>query len=240
MLKELKKQVLKANLELFSNSLAVLTWGNVSGVCRKENCFVIKPSGVPYPELTEEKLVVVSLKDKSVLQGDFKPSSDTDTHFYLYNAFSDIGAVVHTHSPYAAAWAQAGREIPVYGTTHADFSYTSIPCTRKLKKYEVEKDYELNTGFVIAEHYKKHELDPKSSPAVLVSGHGPFIFGKNAKKSVENAVTLEAVAQMAFMTEMLSLSGSGYSSTPQLNGYIREKHFSRKHGDKAYYGQGSE
>ena len=232
MLDELKMQVLEANLRLHAMGLAPLTWGNVSGVDREKECFVIKPSGVPYEKLTADKLVVVSLKDCSKIEGDLNPSSDTKTHFLLYNKFEELGAIVHTHSPYASSFAQAGRDIPVYGTTHADFSYTPVPCTRKLTEQEVNTDYELNTGKVIAEHLESLSYSPESTPAVLVTGHGPFIFGKTPMKAVENAQILEIVAQMALATE--ALAGKDSKS---IDSYLSEKHYQRKHGKNASYGQ---
>ncbi len=232
MLNEIKEQVLKSNLELFSSNLAILTWGNVSSVCRQYNCFVIKPSGVAYSQLSLDNLAVVSLDNMDVIDGSLKPSSDTATHFYLYNFFKNIGAVVHTHSPYAVAWAQAGREIPVFGTTHADFSSAKIPCTRRLLREEVENDYELNTGKVIAEHFQKYGYNPSFNPAVLVACHGPFIFGKDASDAVNNAITLEAVSKMAFMTEALSGNNAA-----EVDDFLSKKHFLRKHGKNAYYGQ---
>ena len=232
MLDALKNEVLDANRELHALGLAPFTWGNVSAVDRKEGVLAIKPSGVAYDKLTRDDIVIVSLEDCSVIEGALNPSSDTPTHFYLYRHFAGLGAIVHTHSTYATSRAQAGLYLPSYGTTHADFSYTAIPCTRALTKQEVESDYELNTGRVIARHFDDNGLSIISTPAVLVRCHAPFIFGPCASKAVENAAVLEIIAQMAFQTELLGQDA-------EIDGYLSDKHFLRKHGKNAYYGQGN-
>ncbi|MBR4287417.1 MAG: L-ribulose-5-phosphate 4-epimerase [Clostridia bacterium] len=228
---ELKKTVCEANIELHSLGLAPFTWGNVSQVDREKGVFAIKPSGVPYSALTPEKIVVVSLADGTVVEGDYNPSSDTPTHYILYKEFSELKGVVHTHSVNASAFAQAGRAIPAYGTTHADFSYTPVPCTRALTKNEVEAEYELNTGKVIVDHFRANDLDVESTPAVLVRSHAPFAFGKNASDAVHNAAVLEIVAEMALKTEIIN------SETKDIDSYLSDKHYFRKHGKDAYYGQ---
>jgi L-ribulose-5-phosphate 4-epimerase len=193
--------------------------------------FAIKPSGVPYSELTSEKIVIVSLEDGKVVDGNYNPSSDTPTHYILYKEFPELNAVVHTHSVNASSFAQAGRSIPAYGTTHADFSYTAVPCTRALDEQEVKGEYELNTGKVIAAHFKENDLDVASTPAVLVRSHAPFVFGKNASDAVHNAAVLEIVAEMALKTELLGNNGN------EIDKYLSDKHYFRKHGEGAYYGQ---
>lgn len=228
---QLKKIVCEANIELHSLGLAPFTWGNVSQVDRDLGVFAIKPSGVPYSELTPEKIVVVSLADGSVVEGDYNPSSDTPTHYVLYKEFEELSGVVHTHSVNASAFAQSGRCIPAYGTTHADFSYTAVPCTRALTEAEVKTEYELNTGKVIAEHFKSNNLDVLSTPAVLVRSHAPFVFGKNAGDAVHNAAVLEIVAEMALKTEIIN------PDTTDIDSYLSDKHYFRKHGKDAYYGQ---
>lgn len=232
MFENLKIEVCKANKELHSLGLAPFTWGNVSAVDRANRVFAIKPSGVPYDELTPESMVIISLEDGSVVEGDYNPSSDTPTHYVLYKEFEELNAVVHTHSVNASAFAQANRDIPPYGTTHADFSYTGVPCTRPLTAEEVNGKYEYNTGVVIAEHYKSNGLDVTSTPAVLVSSHAPFVFGKSAHDAVHNAAVLEIVAEMAMKTEQLF---KGECET--IPGYLSDKHYFRKHGKDAYYGQ---
>ena len=228
---QLKKIVCEANIELHSLGLAPFTWGNVSQVDRDLGVFAIKPSGVPYSELSPEKIVVVSLADGSVVEGDYNPSSDTPTHYVLYKEFEELSGVVHTHSVNASAFAQSGRCIPAYGTTHADFSYTAVPCTRALTEAEVKTEYELNTGNVIAEHFKSNNLDVLSTPAVLVRSHAPFVFGKNAGDAVHNAAVLEIVAEMALKTEIIN------PDTTDIDSYLSDKHYFRKHGKDAYYGQ---
>lgn len=231
MFEELKKIVCDANIELHAHGLAPFTWGNVSQVDRAAGVFAIKPSGVPYSELTSEKIVIVSLEDGKVVDGNYNPSSDTPTHYILYKEFPELNAVVHTHSVNASSFAQAGRSIPAYGTTHADFSYTAVPCTRALDEQEVKGEYELNTGKVIAAHFKENDLDIASTPAVLVRSHAPFVFGKNASDAVHNAAVLEIVAEMALKTELLGNNGN------EIDKYLSDKHYFRKHGEGAYYGQ---
>lgn len=231
MYEKLKTTVCNANAMLHSLGLAPFTWGNVSEADRENGVFAIKPSGVPYDDLTPEKIVVLSLDDGSVIEGDYNPSSDSPTHFILYKSFPELGAVVHTHSVNATSFAQAGCEIAVYGTTHADFSHTSVPCTRMLTKSEVESEYELNTGKVIAEHFEKYSLNTDSTPAVLVRSHAPFIFGKNAEDAVHNAAVLEIVAEMALKTEIIG------GDVSEIDNYLSDKHYYRKHGKGAYYGQ---
>ncbi|HPU62545.1 MAG TPA: L-ribulose-5-phosphate 4-epimerase [Mobilitalea sp.] len=228
MLEKLKKEVYEANMELPKRGLVTYTWGNVSGIDRNEGLFVIKPSGVPYEELKPEDMVVIDLKGNKV-EGKYNPSSDTPTHLELYLAFPEIGGVVHTHSPAATAWAQAGRPIPCYGTTHADYFYGEIPCTRSLTKEEVEAGYEKNTGLVIIETFRN--INPLHVPGVLVKNHGPFTWGKDAANAVYNSVVLEEIAKMNLMTEILN---ANMQPAPH---YIQDKHFLRKHGPNAYYGQ---
>lgn len=228
MLKELKEQVLQANLDLVRHGLVVFTWGNVSGIDRERGLVVIKPSGVPYDGMKPEHMVVLDLDGKQV-EGDMRPSSDTPTHLAIYNAFPGVGGVVHTHSTMATSWAQAGRSIPALGTTHADHFYGQIPCTRKLTKEEIDGDYEYNTGKVIIETFSG--IDPLHVPGVLVNSHGPFSWGKNAHDAVVNAVVMEEVAKMAFNTFVLN------PGIKPIDDYLLDRHFLRKHGPKAYYGQ---
>jgi len=228
MLDKLKEQVLKANLALPEYGLVTFTWGNVSGIDREKGLVVIKPSGVPYSSLKKEHLVVVDL-DGNKVEGDLKPSSDTPTHLVLYRAFKDIGGIVHTHSPWATSFAQAGRGIPAFGTTHADYFYGEIPCTRKMTPEEINGDYEAETGNVIVETFR--DKNPVYIPGVLVNMHGPFAWGKDADEAVHNAVVLEEVSKMAFNTLMLN-TGIGPMDQELLN-----RHFLRKHGANAYYGQ---
>lgn len=227
MLEELKKSVCKANLDLVQHGLVVFTWGNVSGIDREMGLVVIKPSGVSYDRLKPADMVVMDLHGKKV-EGNKNPSSDTASHIFLYRNFGEIGGVVHTHSPWATSWAQARRSIPAYGTTHADYFYGEIPCTRPLTKEEVLEQYELNTGVVISETFKN--LDPMSVPGVLVSQHGPFSWGKDEHDAVFNARVMEEVAKMAYYTESL---GNKSSMDP----FLLDKHYQRKHGKDAYYGQ---
>lgn len=227
MLEALKEDVLKANLSLVSHGLVLFTWGNVSGIDRKTNLIVIKPSGVSYDDLKPENMVVVDF-DCNVIEGILKPSSDTLTHIELYKAFPEIGGIVHTHSTFAVAWAQALKAIPAMGTTHADHFYGEIPCTRELSEDEVERGYEKETGTVIIETFKN--IDPLHVPGVLVGNHGPFAWGPNAEKAVYNAVVLEEVARMALFTRQLG------SESP-IKQFLLDKHFNRKHGKDAYYGQ---
>lgn len=228
MLEKLKQEVLQANLDLVKQGLVVLTWGNVSGIDRDKNLIAIKPSGVNYESLSADDIVIVDLNG-NVVEGDKRSSSDTPTHIELYKSFKDIGGITHTHSKYATMFAQACKEIPCLGTTHADHFYGSIPLTRFLTKDEVEEAYELNTGKIIVERFKK--LNPSSTPGVLVAGHAPFAFGKDASDSVRNALILERVAEMALGTFQIN------PAVEKLPDYISEKHYQRKHGPNAYYGQ---
>lgn len=230
MLEELKKEVLKANLELPKRNLITYTWGNVSGIDREKGLVVIKPSGVEYDVMTVDDLVVVDL-DGSVVEGKLKPSSDTPTHLELYRKFKDIGGVVHTHSSWATTWAQAGKSITAYGTTHADYFYGKIPCTRKMTNEEIVGEYELNTGKVIVETFEKEEINPNFMPGVLVCSHGPFTWGKSPADAVHNSVVLEELAKMAYHTEMLN------KNITNMQNELLDKHFLRKHGKNAYYGQ---
>lgn len=231
MLEKLKKEVYEANMELPRRGLITYTWGNVSGIDREQGLFVIKPSGVRYEELKPEDMVVMDLKGNKV-EGRYNPSSDTATHLELYLAFSEIGGVVHTHSPSATAWAQAGRSIPCYGTTHADYFYGEIPCARSLTAEEVQDAYEKNTGLVIIETFKG--MNPMHVPGVLCKNHGPFTWGKDAAEAVHNSVVLEEIAKMNLMTEQLN---ANMVPAPE---YLQDKHFLRKHGPNAYYGQAEE
>ncbi len=231
MLEELKRQVCEANRELPGRGLVTYTWGNVSGIDRESGCFVIKPSGVEYDALTPEDMVVMDLSGNQV-EGAYKPSSDTPTHLELYKRYEEIGGIVHTHSPEAVAWAQAGRDIPLYGTTHADYFFGPVPCTRDLTPEEIDEAYETNTGAVIIETFERRGIHPMYTPAVLCRSHGPFTWGKDAAEAVYHAVVLEEIARMARYTEQID---------PQVQpapDCIREKHFYRKHGAHAYYGQG--
>jgi L-ribulose-5-phosphate 4-epimerase len=228
MLDKLKKEVIQANKDLVRYGLVTLTWGNVSGIDRSKGLIVIKPSGVDYNKLTIKNLVVVDLNGK-IVEGKKRPSSDTPTHIELYQAFPEIGGITHTHSKYATVFSQACKEIPCLGTTHADHFCGTIPLTRFLSKEEVEKEYEKNTGKIIAERFK--ELDPLTMPGVLVAGHAPFSFGKNAEESVRNGLILERVAEMALYTVRFN------RDIKELPEYISEKHYKRKHGPHAYYGQ---
>lgn len=228
MLKELKEKVFRANLDLVKHGLVIFTWGNVSGIDRERGLVVIKPSGVDYDKMKASDMVVVELASGKVVDGDLKPSSDTPTHLVLYRAFPNIGGVVHTHSTYATAWAQAGCDIPNIGTTHADYFHDNIPCTADMTEPEVKGEYELETGNVIVRRFDG--INPDHTPGVLVKNHGPFSWGKDAHDAVHNAVVMEQVAKMAFIA---------YSVNPQLtmNPLLVEKHFNRKHGPGAYYGQ---
>ncbi|MCY8463911.1 L-ribulose-5-phosphate 4-epimerase [Bacillus atrophaeus] len=228
MLETLKKEVLTANLKLQEHRLVTFTWGNVSGIDRENERIVIKPSGVEYSELTADDLVVLNL-DGEIIEGPLKPSSDTPTHLYLYKAFPNIGGIVHTHSHWATSWAQSGRDIPALGTTHADYFDSAIPCTREMYDEEIVKDYEHNTGKVIAETFKNQKYE--QVPGVLVNNHGPFCWGTDALNALHNAVVLETVAEMAFHSIMLNQNIS------PINTVLHEKHFYRKHGANAYYGQ---
>ncbi|MCM3789564.1 L-ribulose-5-phosphate 4-epimerase [Domibacillus sp. 8LH] len=228
MLDQLKQEVLEANLSLPKHGLVTFTWGNVSGFDEREQLVVIKPSGIAYDQLTVEDMVVVDL-DGNVVEGTLKPSSDTATHLILYKHFSGIGGVVHTHSPCATSWAQAGRAIPALGTTHADYYYGEVPCTRPLTREEIEQAYEVETGNVIIETFT--HLDPKAMPGVLVYGHAPFNWGKTPSEAVHNAVVLEEVAKMGLNTFQLN------PDTEPIDQFLLDKHYLRKHGVNAYYGQ---
>ena len=231
MLESLKQKVYEANMELPKRGLITYTWGNVSGIDRETGYFVIKPSGVDYDLLKPEDMVVMDLEGNKI-EGHLNPSSDTPTHIELYKAYPEIGGVVHTHSPWATSWAQAGRYIPCYGTTHADYFYGDIPCARILTENEIEENYEKNTGLVIVETIG--DENPLFVPGILCSNHGPFTWGKDAHDAVHNAVVLEEVAKMASCTESINKSSS---KAPQS---MQDKHFMRKHGPNAYYGQTNE
>ncbi|MEA5126818.1 MAG: L-ribulose-5-phosphate 4-epimerase [Proteiniphilum sp.] len=226
-IQELKQQVFQANLDLVKHGLVIFTWGNVSGIDREKGLVVIKPSGVSYDDMKAEDMVVVDLEG-NIVEGNLKPSSDTPTHLELYKAFPSIGGIVHTHSTYATAWAQAGYDIPNIGTTHADYFSGDIPCTRDMTEAEVKGEYEKETGTVIIERFS--ELNPAHVPGVLVKNHGPFSWGKDPHEAVHNAVVMEQVAKMAFIA---------YQVNPNLtmNDLLIQKHFFRKHGPGAYYGQ---
>ena len=230
MLEELKERVLKANLLLPELDLVKFTWGNVSEIDREKGIIAIKPSGVDYENLTADDIVLVDL-DGNIVEGKLRPSSDTATHIELYKTFSDIGGVVHTHSEWAVSWAQSRRGIPCYGTTHADCFYGEIPCTREMTDEEIESAYEINTGLVIAETFRKKNIDPLAVPGVLCVNHGPFSWGRNGHDAVHNAAVLETVAEMATKTELLN------PSVKPVKQAILDKHYFRKHGKNAYYGQ---
>ncbi|PKF78164.1 L-ribulose-5-phosphate 4-epimerase [Vibrio sp. vnigr-6D03] len=233
MYKALKEEVLEANLALPKHGLVTFTWGNVSAVDRQRGVIAIKPSGVEYDVMKANDIVIVDLETGSVVEGDKNPSSDTPTHLCLYRAFPDIGGVVHTHSRHATIWSQAGLDIPAWGTTHADYFYGSIPCTREMSEEEIKRDYEWETGEVIIETFKSRQLNPNQMPAVLVNAHAPFVWGKDANSAVHNAVVLEEVAYMGLFSRQL---------TPQLSSMqkpLLDKHYLRKHGKNAYYGQSS-
>lgn len=230
MLEALKEQVYLANMELPKRGLVTYTWGNVSGIDREKGLFVIKPSGVDYDVLKPSDMVVMDLQGNRV-EGELNPSSDTKTHMVLYNAFPEIGGIVHTHSPYAVAWAQAGEDLPCYGTTHADYFYGSVPCARHLTGEELHEDYERNTGITIVETFKERGIDPKAVPAVLCYSHGPFTWGKDAAQAVYHSVVLEECAKMGIFTRILNPHSA---PAPQR---LQDKHYMRKHGPSAYYGQ---
>ena len=232
MLKELKKEVYEANMMLPQYGLVTFTWGNVSGVDRDAGLFVIKPSGVPYDELTPEDMVVVDY-DGNKVEGKLNPSSDTPTHAYLYKNWPDIGGVVHTHSSYATSWAQSGRDIPCYGTTHADYYYGGVPCLRVLTKEEIDEAYEYNTGVLIVNEFARLGREYMAVPACLCKNPGPFAWGKNPVDAVHSAVVLEEVAKMAYRTELINPQ---VEPAPQ---DLQDKHYYRKHGANAYYGQGN-
>ena len=228
MLNDLKKQVFDANLDLVKHGLVIFTWGNVSGIDREKGLVVIKPSGVSYDVMKPDDMVVIDLDGKQV-EGKLKPSSDTPTHLVLYRNFANVGGIVHTHSRMAVSWAQAGMDIPAYGTTHADYFYGSIPCTRKMTTAEIKGEYEAETGNVIVERFKG--IDPMFVPGVVVYSHGPFSWGKDAHDAVHNAVVMEEVATMAYQARILN------ASIQPMQNELLDKHFLRKHGKNAYYGQ---
>lgn len=230
MLEKIKGEVLAANKQLPLLKLVTLTWGNVSGVDRNKGLVVIKPSGVHYDDLKIDDLVVVNMEGV-VIEGDLKPSSDTPTHLALYKKFTDIGGIVHTHSSYATSWAQAGRDLPVYGTTHADYFFGKVPCTRKMKEDEVTTEYEKETGNIIVETFKDQSIDPNKVPSVLVNGHAPFTWGGNSLLALENALVLEEIAKMSIWTEQINHNAKPICET------LLSKHYLRKHGQDAYYGQ---
>lgn len=229
MLEALKKEVWKANRELPARGVVIYTWGNVSALDRETGLVVIKPSGVPYEFMTPDDMVVVDKKG-NVVEGKLRPSSDLPTHLYLYGAFPGIGGIVHTHSIHAAVFAQAGKDIPVLGTTHADYFYGPVPCTRNMTEEEIRGDYEWNTGKVIAETFNRRKINPLDMPAVLVKNHGPFTWGRNAEEAVYHAVVLETVAEMAWKTGLLN-------PRAEMDRALLDKHYQRKHGPHAYYGQ---
>lgn len=229
MLEELKKRVYEANMLLPKYGLVTFTWGNVSEIDRETGYFAIKPSGVEYDKLTPDDMVIMDL-DGNKIEGRYNPSSDTATHIELYRAFKNIGGIVHTHSPWATSWAQAGRDIPCYGTTHADYIYGSVPCVRNLTKEEIDAGYEKNTGVLIVDYFR--DKDYEAVPAVLCKNHGPFTWGKDGHEAVHNAVVLEEVAKMAVHTEAIN---PDVKPAPQV---LQDKHYYRKHGANAYYGQG--
>lgn len=231
MLTQLKQQVLEANLDLPRHKLVTFTWGNVSAVDRERGLVAIKPSGVEYEHMTVEDMVVVDLASGLTVEGTKKPSSDTATHLALYREFSDIGGIVHTHSRHATIWAQAGLDIPAWGTTHADYFYGAIPCTRLMTEQEIEHDYELETGKVIIDTFRQRDINPNAIPAVLVNSHGPFAWGKDAHSAVHNAVVLEEIAYMGIFSRQLT---PGIGTMQQ---ELLDKHYLRKHGKNAYYGQ---
>ncbi len=235
MLEELKKQVCDANRSLVDHGLVKFTWGNVSAIDRASGLVVIKPSGISFAEMKPEDMVVVDM-DGQVVEGTLNPSSDTPTHLVLYRKFQKIGSIVHTHSTFATGWAQAGRDIPNIGTTHADSFYDDIPCTRDMRRNEVLGDYEMETGRVIVERFRN--LDPLATPGVLVRNHGPFTWGETVDDAVENAVVLEEVAKIAFISTTIHLSSLDVvNHAPAMNRYLIDKHYNRKHGAGAYYGQ---
>lgn len=229
MLQELKEKVFQANLDLVKHNLVIFTWGNVSAIDRKHGLVVIKPSGVDYDVMKASDMVVVDLETGHVVEGDLNPSSDTPTHLVLYKAFPEIGGIVHTHSTYATAWSQAGRDIPNIGTTHADYFHDGIPCTGDMTADQMA-EYEKNTGVVIVDRFQRDAINPVHTPAVLVKNHGPFAWGKDASQAVYHAVVAEQCAKMAFVSFMVNPDTT-------MNPLLIEKHFSRKHGPNAYYGQ---
>ena len=230
MLKKLKQQVYEANMLLPKYNLVTFTWGNVSGIDRKKGLVVIKPSGVDYEKMTADDMVVVDL-DGNIVEGDLNPSSDTPTHIELYKAFPEIGGVVHTHSSHATSWAQAGKTIPCFGTTHADYFYGDIPCSRSLTAEEIKGEYEKNTGLVIIETFKELNKDPMATPGIIIRNHGPFTWGTDPDNAVHNAVVLEEVSKMAYIADTIN---PDIEPAPQV---LQDKHYFRKHGANAYYGQ---
>jgi L-ribulose-5-phosphate 4-epimerase len=230
MLEELKERVFRANLDLVRHNLVIFTWGNVSGIDRKKDLVVIKPSGVDYDSMKASDMVVVDLKTGETVEGELNPSSDTPTHLILYRTYPDIGGIVHTHSTYATAWAQAGKDIPNIGTTHSDYYHNDIPCTGDMTEKEIKGDYELETGNVIVKRLNQGNINPMHTPGALVKNHGPFAWGKNPDNAVYNAVVMEQVAKMAYLSFAINPETS-------MNPLLVEKHFSRKHGPNAYYGQ---
>ena len=230
MLEELKKTVYEANILLPKYGLVTFTWGNVSAIDRESGYFVIKPSGVEYEDMGPEDMVIMDL-DGNKVEGNLNPSSDTATHIEIYKGFKEVGGIVHTHSSYATSWAQAGRGIPCYGTTHADYFYGEIPCVRNLSKEEIEEAYEKNTGVLIVSEFERLKKDPVAVPAVLCKNHGVFAWGKDAHVAVHNAVVTEEVAKMAYRCELIN---SEVKEAPQ---ELQDKHYYRKHGANAYYGQ---
>lgn len=230
MLEELKEKVCKANLDLVAHGLVIFTWGNVSGIDRERGLVVIKPSGVSYDDMKPADMVVVDLATGKVVEGHLRPSSDTPTHLAIYRAWPEVGGVVHTHSTYATAWAQAGLDLPNIGTTHADYFHDAVPCTPDMTEAEVKGDYELETGNVIVARFADAGINPMHTPGVLVKNHGPFAWGTSPADAVHNAVVLEQVARMGYIAETLNPALT-------MNPLLVEKHFSRKHGPNAYYGQ---
>lgn len=228
MLEELKQRVYEANMLLPKHGLVTFTWGNVSEIDRDSGYFAIKPSGVDYDKLKPEDMIIMDL-DGNKIEGKYNPSSDTATHIELYKAFANIGGIVHTHSPWATGWAQSGRDIPCYGTTHADYMYGAIPCVRNLTKEEIDEAYEKNTGVLIADYFR--DKDYEAMPAVLCKNHGPFTWGKDGAEAVHNAVVLEEVAKMAVFTETIN------PKVQEAPDALKDKHYYRKHGENAYYGQ---
>ena len=230
-LRDLRAEVCEANRAIVRHGLVVLTWGNASAVDRTAGVVAIKPSGVAYEALRPQDIVLLSLDDGSVVEGRLRPSSDTPTHMHLYRSFPSIGGIVHTHSTHATAWSQLGRPLPCLGTTHADHFYGSVPVARRLRPKEIREAYELATGVSIVETFERQGLNPEHMPAILLPGHAPFTWGPDVKSAVDNAIALEAVAHMAL------LMGAGAQKLPELEARIRDKHFDRKHGSQAYYGQ---
>ncbi len=227
---KLKVQILEANLQLQKMGLVIFTWGNASGIDRQRGQIIIKPSGVPYNYMSTKDLVTVDL-DGNVLEGDYKPSSDLATHLEIYRNFPECGGVVHTHSRMATAWSQAGRDLPTFGTTHADYFYGAIPCTRALTEDEIQGAYEIETGRVIVETFRERSLDPVAIPGVLINGHGPFTWGKDAMEAMHNTVVLEEIAHIALSTLAINQQSEPISQI------LLDKHYLRKHGTDAYYGQ---